>query len=120
MKITDRMKNILTKLKSYLQNGKESRQCKMKERKQLDYLCRNKLMVEYWRQEIEEKKAVITFYSDTSPAIAPKCDEHQYCSKDVATHGATDFTSLTRGSYKRGGDIVVYTNRCDWCSLVAD
>jgi len=39
------------------------------------------------RLEIEEKKAVITFYSNASPAMVPKSDEHQYCSKDAATSG---------------------------------
>ena len=84
-KITDRMKKLLAKLKSCLQNGKESIQCKIKERKQLYYFCRNKLMAEYWRQEIEEKKSVITFYSNASLAAAPKSDECQYCSKDATT-----------------------------------
>ena len=85
----------------------------MKERKLLDYFCRNKLMVENWRLEIEEKKEIITFYSNTSPAIAPKSDEHQYCSKTVATPRATSFTLSTRGSYKLGGDSVVYTSKSD-------
>ena len=33
------------------------------------------------------KKEEITSYSDTSPAMVPKSDEHQYCSKNVATPG---------------------------------
>lgn len=41
MKTTDRMKKLLVELKPYMQNRKESGQCKMKERKQLDYFCRN-------------------------------------------------------------------------------
>jgi len=44
----------------------------MKERKQLDYFCRSKLMEEYLRQEIEEKKVVISLYSDTSLANGAK------------------------------------------------
>jgi len=47
----------------------------MKERKQLDYFDINKWMGEYWRQEIEEKKAVITFYLETSPVTAWKSNE---------------------------------------------
>ena len=35
--------------------------------------------------------------------------ELQYCSKDAITPGASNFTSWTRGSYKVGGDNVVYT-----------
>ena len=59
----------------------------MKESKQLDYFCRSKLMVEYWRQEIEEKKSIITFSSDTSLATMPKSDECQYCNNDATTPG---------------------------------
>lgn len=44
-------------------------------------------MAEYWRLEIEEKKEVLTFYSDTSPTRMPKSVERQYCSKDVTTPG---------------------------------
>jgi len=44
-------------------------------------------MEENWRLEIEEKKAILTFYLDTSPKTAPKSDERQNCSKDVATPG---------------------------------
>jgi len=59
----------------------------MKERKLLGYFCINKLMEEYWRLEIEEKKAMITLYTNTSPTTAQKSDECQYCSKDAATPG---------------------------------
>ena len=44
-------------------------------------------MAENWRLEIEEKKVVITFYSDTSPPTMPKSDERQNCSKDAETLG---------------------------------
>ena len=44
-------------------------------------------------------------------------DEKKYCNKDAATPRATDFTSSTWGSYKLGGDNVVYTNRCNWSTL---
>ena len=40
-------------------------------------------------------------------------DEHQYCSKNVATPGATNFILSTRGLYKIGGDSVVYTSKSD-------
>jgi len=59
----------------------------MKEMKLQDYFCKNKLMTENWRLEIEEKKSVITFYSDTSPTTATKSDERQYCSNNAATPG---------------------------------
>ena len=59
----------------------------MKEGKLLDYFCKNKLMEENWRLEIEEKKAVLTFYSEVSPTTVPKSDERQYCSKDATTPG---------------------------------
>jgi len=36
-------------------------------------------------------------------------DEHQYCSKNDVTPGATKFTLSTWGSYKLRGDNVVYT-----------
>ncbi len=45
--------------------------------------------------------------------IGHPSDEHQYCSKNVATPGATNFTLSTRGSYKLGGDSVVYTSKSD-------
>jgi len=35
-------------------------------------------------------------------------DEIQYCKKDIATPRDNNFTSSTRGSYKLGGDNVVY------------
>jgi len=35
-------------------------------------------------------------------------DEHQYCNKNSATPGATNFTSSTWGSYNLGGDSDVY------------
>lgn len=38
-------------------------------------------------------------------------DEHQYCSKNVATPGATNFTLSIRGLYKLGGDSAVYTSK---------
>lgn len=44
-------------------------------------------------------------------------DEHQYCSKNATTPGATKFTLSTRGSYKIGGDSAVYTSRCNGCTL---
>jgi len=44
-------------------------------------------------------------------------DEHHYCSKNVATPGATNFTLSIRGSYKLGGDNVVYTSKCDGSTL---
>ena len=42
-------------------------------------------MAKNCKQEVEEKEAVITFYSDTSQETVPKSDECEYCSKDVAT-----------------------------------
>ena len=48
-------------------------------------------------------------YLDTSFAMTPKSDEHQYCNKNAATLGATNFTSSTCGSYKLAGDNDVYT-----------
>ena len=50
-------------------------------------------------------------YSNTSLTTTPKSDEHQYCSKNVATPGATNFTLSTRGSYKHGGDSAVCTSK---------
>ena len=35
--------------------------------------------------------------------------EHQYCNKDATTHGATNFTLSTQGSYKLGGDSAICT-----------
>jgi len=40
-------------------------------------------------------------------------DEHQYCNENVATLGATNFTSSIRGLYKLGNDSVAYTNKCN-------
>jgi len=40
--------------------------------------------------------------------MTPKTEELLYCTKDVATPRATNFTSSTQGSYKLGGDSVVY------------
>jgi len=48
-------------------------------------------------------------YLDTSSTMAQKSDEIKYCSKDATTPRATKFTSSTWGSYKLGGDNVVYT-----------
>jgi len=56
------------------------------------------------------KKSEITSYLDTSLTMVPKSDEHQYCSKNAATLGATNFILSTQGSYKLGDDSVVYTN----------
>ena len=47
-------------------------------------------------------------YLDTSPAMVPKSDEHQYFSKNAATLRGTNITSSTQGSYKLGCDSVVY------------
>jgi len=44
-------------------------------------------------------------------------DEHQYCSKNVATPGATNFTLSTQGLYKLGGDDAIYTSKCDGSTL---
>jgi len=46
-----------------------------------------------------------------------RVDEHQYCSKNVATPGATSITLSSRGSYKLGGDNVVYTSKSDGSSV---
>ena len=73
-------------------------------------------MEESWKLEIEEKSSN-HFYSNTSPATAPKNDEPRYCNKNDATPGATMFILSTRGSYKLGGDSVVYTSRCDGSTL---
>ena len=40
-------------------------------------------------------------------------DENHYCSKNDATLGATSFTLSTQGSYKLGGESVVYTSKSD-------
>ena len=42
-----------------------------------------------------------------------KSDDHHYSSKNVATHRATSFSLSTWGSYKLGGDSIIYTNKSD-------
>lgn len=91
-----------------IQNGKESK---------LNYSRRNETNKKISETRNGRKKEVITYYSDTSPTTAPKSGEHQYCSKNVATLGATNFTLSTQGSYKLGGDIVVYTSKSDGSAL---
>lgn len=56
-------------------------------RKQLNYFCRNETRNRILEIRNRRKKAIITYYSDTSPTMMPKGDEHQYCSKNVATLG---------------------------------
>jgi len=68
-----------------LQNGKESKECRMKIK--LNYFSRNETNGRIVDTRSRRKKAVITYYSDTSLATAPKSDGHQYCSKNVATLG---------------------------------
>jgi len=97
-------------MKPHLQNGKERKPT-------YNYFCKNEANSKMSGIRNGRKKAEITSYSDTSPAMAPKSDEHQYCSILAATPGATNFTLLTRGSYKLGGDSVVYTSRCDGTTL---
>ncbi len=65
-----------------------------------------------------EERKLKSHLTQTSPwKWCPKSDEQQYCSKNVATPGATNFTLSTRGSYKLGGDSVVYTSRCNGSTL---
>ena len=90
--------------KQRMQNGKESK---------LNYFCINETNSRILVTRNGRKKAVITYYSNTSPTTAPKSDEHQCCNKNVATRGATNFTLSTQGSYKLGGDNVVYTSKYD-------
>jgi len=97
-------------MKSHLQNGKERKPI-------YNYLCRNEANRITSEIRNGRKKVGITSYSDTSPVMVPKHDEHLYCSKNVATHGATNFNLLTQGSYKLGGVSVVYTIRCDGSTL---
>jgi len=48
-----------------------------------------------------------------TPFHPPKSDEHQYCSKNATTLGATNFNLSTWGLYKLGGDSAVYTSKSD-------
>jgi len=79
----------------------------------LNYFCKNELNGRIVETRSRRKKAVTTYYSDTSLAMAPTSDERQFCSKNATTHGATNFTLSTWGSYKLGGDSVVYTSKSD-------
>jgi len=87
-----------------MENGKGSK---------LNYFCRNETTSIILETRNGRKKAVIAYYSDTSLATMPKSDEQQYFSNNVATPGATSFTLSTWGSYKLGGDSVVYTSKSD-------
>jgi len=58
--------------------------------------------------KIRKKESINHIYLDTSLITTPISDEQQYCSRNVATLGATNFTSSTSGYYKLGGDSVVY------------
>ena len=49
---------------------------------------------------------------------ACEVDENQYCSKNVATLGATNFTLSTRGSYKLGGESTICTSKSDGLPVV--
>jgi len=82
-------------------------------RKKLNYSCRNETTSRISETRNGRKKSVITYYSDTSLATVPKSDEHQYCSKNATTPGATNFTLSTWVSYKHGGDSDVYTSKSD-------
>lgn len=95
-----------------MQNERKTKNAEWK-RKQLNYFCRNETNSIILETRNRIKKEVITYYSDTSPATAPKSDEHQYSKKNVVTPGATSFTLSTRGSYKLGGSSVVYTSESD-------
>ena len=98
-------------MKSYLQNGKAKNE--EWKRKQLNYSCRNETNSIILETRNGRKKAIITYYSNTSPEMMPKSDEHLYCNNNAATPAATSFTLSTRGSYKLGGDSVVYTSKSD-------
>ena len=59
------------------------------------------------------KKTKITSTQTPPQQQCQKSDEHQYCSKNAATPGTASFTLSTQGSYKLGGDSVVYTSKSD-------
>jgi len=86
-----------------LQNGKERKPT-------YNYLCKNEnnnIMKIYKKWKKESTNHI---YSDTSMVIVLKSDENQYCNKNVATLGATNFTSSIRGYYKLGGESSIYKN----------
>jgi len=87
-----------------MQRGKESN---------LNYFCRNETNSRISKTRNGRKKAVTTYYSDTSRETVPKSDEHQYCSMNATTPGATSFTLSTRGSYKLGSDSAIYISKSD-------
>jgi len=97
-------------MKSHLQNGKESKLT-------YNYFCRNDAHSRISKIGNGRKKEKITYYSDTSLETVPKSDEHQYCNNNATTPRATNFTLSTQGSYKLGGDSVVYTCSCDGSTL---
>jgi len=86
-------------------------------RKQLNFSCRNETTSRISETTNGRQKAVITYYSYISLEKVPKSDEHQYFSKNAATPRATNFTLSTRGSYKIGGNNVVYTSKRDGSSF---
>ena len=53
----------------------------------LNYFYRNETKRRILETRNRRKKEVITYYWDTSPAMAPKINDHQYCSNNVATLG---------------------------------
>jgi len=83
------------------------------EKIKLNYFFRNE--TNRWISETRNgrKKTIITYYSKISPKTMLKSYQHHYCSKNATTPIATKFTLLTQGSYKLGGDSVVYTSNCD-------
>ena len=97
-------------MKSHLQNREGSKPT-------YNYFCINEANSKMSEMRNGRKKVEITYYSETSQATTLKRDEHQYCSKNVVTPGATNFTLSTQGSYKLGGESAVYTSKCDGSAL---
>ena len=91
-----------------MQNGKG---------RKLNYFCRNETNSIISETRNGRKKAVITYYLDTSPTMMPKSDEHQYCSKNAIAPMATNFTLSNQGLYKLGGDSAIYTSKSDGFSF---
>lgn len=104
-------------MKTNLQNGKGKQRMLNGKESNLNYFCRNEANSRISEKRNGRKKSKITYYSNTSPTTTPKGDEHEYCSKNAATPGATNFTLSTQGSYKLGGDSIVYTSKCDGSAL---
>ena len=67
----------------------------MEKKGKLDYFYRNEANRRMSEIRNGRKKAEITYYLDTSLKMVPKIYEHQYCSKNAATPGATNFILST-------------------------